>query len=102
MCTGKVQLCDPRQGYAVETKGVLRVRFEHGKACSKIKLHLFLGNVEHRVTGPIGANQVVTYDFGPLPAGRYQVLMQAEGVVGGCNYGVLGLWGGKLTITTSR
>ena len=46
-----------------------------------------------------GCNEQV--DLGPVASGAHTVGVQAMGVLGGCNTGGLGLWGGELDVTTS-
>lgn len=101
MCVQKSgQLCSPvvyRQAY-IDTPSV-KVEFTaSGNHCSDIIAHVFVDGREwgSNVVGPGRSDG--GYEIPVEPAGLHKFGVQAEGISGGCNTGVLDSWGGTLHI----
>lgn len=94
------QLCPPvvyRQAY-IDTPSV-KVEFTaSGNHCSDIIAHVFVDGREwgSNVVGPGRSDG--GYEIPIEPAGLHKFGVQAEGITGGCNTGVLDSWGGALHI----
>lgn len=103
-CTSSGQLCDPPFVVGVATAGVLQVEFTASTGhCSDIRVHLFVDGVLKHTSAFLGPGvSTGAVDLGPVTPGAHSLGVQAEGRVGGCNFGRLGSWGGTLTVVTSE
>lgn len=115
-CTSTGQMCSPAFTVSVETIRVLGIEFTASpQCCSDIRLHIFLDGQRLAVTTNNGQQPTTTF-LGPGQSTRdanfiakftdmnaptrYQLSIQAEGRVGGCNAGSLSSWGGTLLVRT--
>jgi hypothetical protein len=87
----------------VITGGVLQVKYLAPRLhCSSVKIHFLVDGAEKALSGAIAPGASSGYfDLGPVPAGRHEVAVRAEGVPGGCNSGRLMSWQGSITVWTS-
>jgi hypothetical protein len=101
--TGTGQLSSDSYRVNVTTGGVLQVKYLAPRMhCSKVKIHFFVDHGEKALSGAIAPGESAGYfDLGPVPTGRHEVSLQAEGVPGGCNTGRLISWQGSITVWTS-
>lgn len=113
-CTSTGQLCDQRYVRRVFTTDGVQVEYViGGGACSNIFVDVILRGVNAggevrrvRDIGPLGpaslggTRTTGVVELGPA-RGDYDVELQARGVEGGCNQGVLQAWGGRVTISTN-
>lgn len=101
------QLCDATQLVSVRVRGAsarLRVKFAPSpQSCSSIRFHIFRDGVEVGVTDPTnyGSANVapLKINLGKFKPGKYLLGFQAEGILGGCNSGLLGSWAGEFKFT---
>jgi len=110
-CQGPGQLCSPMHSTTVTSEGVLRIRFiALARHCSSIRIHIFLDGTQAGTSDWLGYNgdpqgrplETDTFDLGPVAPGSHEFAIQAEGEVGGCNFGNLTNWGGTLYLTVSE
>lgn len=72
------------------------------KDCSSIRLNIFVDGNLKETTGFLGPGAGTgLLDLGPVTAGTHAISLQAEGQLGGCNFGDLVAWGGSLRVFTS-
>jgi hypothetical protein len=98
-----LQLCLDIPTVSVQTGAVLAVEFIASSGhCSDIIAHVLVDGVEQYVSPALGAGvSTGVQNLGPVSAGTHTVGVQAEGVLGGCNAGLLLSWAGTLKVTTS-
>jgi hypothetical protein len=92
---------------SVRTVDFLQIEYSQTKGCSDAFFHILLDNVPVYTTehfGPISGNYTTgLIDLSPyISQGRHVLTLSPEGVVGGCNSGTLGSWGGDLIIHTNE
>lgn len=94
------QVCPPvvyRQAY-IDTPSV-KVEFTaSGNHCSDIIAHVFVDGREWGSNVVEPGHSDGGYEIPIEPAGLHKFGVQAEGIAGGCNTGVLDSWGGTLHI----
>jgi hypothetical protein len=109
-CNSVGQLCTPLHTSSIDTQSELKVKYTVlPNHCSSLRVNVFLdGN-------PVATSQFLGWpgapfpfdslplmtgviDLGPVSPGTYQISLQGEGQVSGCNSGQLGGWGGTLTV----
>ena len=102
-CQTSTELCAVIPTEQVTTSSVLTVDFTASPShCSDIIVHILVDGVEKFVSGPLAPGVGTGVEnLGPVSSGGHTVGIQAEGVIGGCNTGVIASWGGTLDITTS-
>jgi hypothetical protein len=94
------QLCPqiPTVAFTVLNERSIKVEFTGNRnGCSDVIAHVFLDGQEwgsNRV-GPGGSDG--GYEI-PVTSGRHTIGVQAEGIEGGCNTGVVTAWGGTVHI----
>ncbi len=106
-CSSFVQLCNAQQLTSIRIKkGVKSVKFLFSvvgnNGCSSIRVTPYLNGKAlptSEFLGWSGSNtgrNLITrsYNLGRLRKGKYLFQLAAEGIVGGCNIGYLGSWGG--------
>ena len=101
-CSGGGQLCNNVANVPITTNGLLQAQFVSSSpvACSSIIIHFLVDGKAVAVNGavaPGGSSGV--FNLGPVSAGAHTVGLQAEGVLGGCNTGLLLSWAGTAQIT---
>lgn len=112
-CTSVGELCDPPFSVSVETGSVLQVQyFVRPTHCASVRVGLLVDGTLKATSDFLGwpgapapfsdlALDTGLVDLGPVSAGAHVVGVQAEGQVGGCNFGQLDNWGGSLRVVTS-
>jgi hypothetical protein len=111
-CSSGGQVCDPPFVVSLETASVLRAQYFVTRHCSSVRISFFVDGALRYVSGFLGwpgapdafaqlPLSTELLDFGPVPAGVHRLEVQAEGQVGGCNFGRLGSWGGALRTVVS-
>jgi len=112
-CASSGQLCDPPFFVPVETGSVLQVQyFVRGTHCASVRVGLLVDGTLVATSDFLGwpgapapfselALDTGLVDLGPVSPGAHVVGIQAEGQVGGCNFGDLPNWGGSLRVLTS-
>ena len=103
VCTGTGQLCRPSFSISIQTGSLLQVEYVAPSThCSSIRLHIFVDGNLKETTGFLGPGAGTgLLDLGPVTAGTHAISLQAEGQLGGCNFGDLVAWGGSLRVFTS-
>jgi hypothetical protein len=92
--------------YTVSALG-MEFRSTDPNACSDIFLHILLDGEEIYTTdavGPVSGNDTtywVDLSFAAYE-GEHTLTLSPEGILGGCNTGTLGGWGGTLTVQTDQ
>lgn len=103
VCTSSGQFCAPRwpdPPLEFKTTGAYACRFVADPAgCSDIKPYFYLDGVQFFTEWLAPGEETA---FGSFLPGRHTLQLQAEGRIGGCNTGSLGLWKGTLWLTTSE
>lgn len=99
---GGGQLSDPYFTVNVSTAGQLDVEYVASAGhCSNVIMHFLVDGTEQAVSGPLTPGQSTGFVvLGPVSPGTHTLGLQAEGVVGGCNAGTLGNWGGVANVRT--
>jgi hypothetical protein len=91
--------------YAIDlrTDGELRVMYRAPRShCSALRVHLSVDASAAVASDPVApAAESGVIDLGPLAPGVHTLMVNAEGIRGGCNQGVLSSWGGTLVAWTS-
>lgn len=102
-CSGGGQLCNNVASIPITTTGLLQAQFVGGLfLCSNIRIHFLVDGTEVAVTGFVGASGATGFfNLGPVSSGSHVLGLQAEGMVGGCNSGVLGSWAGTAQVVTT-
>jgi hypothetical protein len=112
-CTSTGQLCDPPFSVSVETGSALQVQyFVRSTHCASVRVGLLVDGTLRATSDFLGwpgapapfsglALDTGLVDLGPVSPGAHVVGVQAEGQVGGCNFGELPNWGGSLRVLTS-
>src|SRR5687768_3376343 len=96
------QLCDPAIVRTFETHATLKIRFaNHWGSCSDLRGLLSVDGGTPLTTAYLSPGEFSElYDFGPVSPGPHVIAVQAEGIVSGCNHGILYAWAGFLEVTT--
>jgi hypothetical protein len=96
------QTCPPREGITVTTQGPIWAEFvadPNPPACApgyvQIRFGHLLGN--EGTVNPGDSLRAGTFNE---PPGTYDVTVQVDGVLGGCNTGALSGWSGTLNVDT--
>ena len=104
-CTSTGELCSPSKKltFTLPRDGTLTSITYATPAthCSAIQLHVLRKGKEIATTGVLaaGAQSEHLKTHIALPKGKNTLGFKAQGFRGGCNVGVVGSWGGKVTIS---
>lgn len=101
-CQTATQFCEITPTVAVQTVSQLLVEFVASPGhCSPVIAHIQVDGVEQFVSGALDPGETTgVQDLGPVSPGLHTIGVLIEGVVGGCNQGLLLSWSGTLTVTT--
>jgi hypothetical protein len=101
--TSGTQLSNPYYTFSVTTTGQLEVEYIASPGhCSNVIMRFLVDGSQVAATAPLTPGQSSGFvTLGPVSAGAHVVGLQAEGVVSGCNVGVLANWGGTANARTS-
>jgi hypothetical protein len=96
------QSCPPRQGITVKTDGPIAAQFiadPNPPACAPGYVQLFIGHVRvnEGTVNPGGTLRGAT----TVAQGTYEVKVQVDGILGGCNTGAMSGWSGTLNVQTN-
>jgi hypothetical protein len=103
-CTSTGELCSPAKKltFTLKRAGTLTSITYTTPAthCSAIRLHVLRKGHEIATTGVLAAGVQTEHlkTHIALPKGKNTLAFKAQGFVGGCNVGVVGSWGGKVTV----
>lgn len=92
----------------VETAGTVDAIYDvHPNHCSSVRIHTYVDNVLVGTTPYLGYNNVgqmsaQLFNDLNLAPGVHTISLKAEGTVGGCNGGLLGSWGGTLSLDSDN
>jgi len=93
----------------VNTLGTLKLEFtpDMPSSCSDIYLHILWDGEEIRQTGQLGpisgiASTGLLNLSSSISGGKHTLTISPEGILGGCNGGILGGWAGTLKVQTSK
>jgi len=107
-CQGDGLVCEPPYELAVETRGLLQVRFDVSSIhCGPIRMRVGLDGDTRHTSEPLGYGgrepvSTEVFDLGPVEPGPHTVQLQAIGVPEGCIADHLGSWAGSVTVWTSK
>jgi hypothetical protein len=95
------QSCPPRDGITVTTQGPIAAQFitdPNPPACAPGYVQIFVGHVRI-IEGTVNPGGVMkgAATFSP---GTYDVKVQVDGILGGCNTGAMSGWSGTLNVQT--
>jgi hypothetical protein len=101
-CSSGTELCNNFFSQSVTTTSHLQVEYIAAPThCSNIRAHILVDGVQKAVTAFLTPGQASGFfDVGPVSAGSHAVALQGEGIIGGCNVGVLQNWGGTMVVMT--
>jgi hypothetical protein len=96
------QSCPPREGTAVKTEGSIAAQFTadpNPPACAPGYVQIFVGHVRV-VEGTVWPGNTIKAGPFPFAPGTYDVNVQVDGILGGCNTGAMSGWSGTLDVQT--
>lgn len=99
-CLGTGQACGQPVSLPFSVAALTPVQVDYTPSaghCSDVQLTLAVDGVA-RPPETIRPGGGTTATFGPLAPGPHEVLVDATGITGGCNVGLLGSWGGTLVV----
>lgn len=101
--SGTGQLSSNIYSIDATTSGELQVDYLAPRAhCAKLIMHFLLDGKEKAVSDVVAAGGRTGFvDLGQVPPGNHVVGLQAEGIRGGCDAGILVSWGGSAVVWTS-
>jgi hypothetical protein len=103
-CTGGGQLCNVIAPISITLNagggpGVAEFISSSPFACSNVRIHFWVDNVEVAVTGFVGPGGNTGFvSIGSIGNGSHTIGVQAEGQAGGCNVGTLFSWAGTVRL----
>jgi hypothetical protein len=103
-CAGTSQVCGQPVPLPFTLAALTPIQVDYVPAaghCSDVRLTISVDGVR-RPPEQIAPGGSTTATFGPLQPGAHELLVDATGVLGGCNTGALSSWGGSLTVRAAE
>ncbi len=102
-CSSTGQICSPSFSMLIVTGSLLQLQFTTLSGhCLDIRVRIFVDGVLKSTSGFLGAGASTgLLELGLVASGSHTISVQAEGRVGGCNFGDLNAWGGTVRVLSS-
>ena len=105
-CRSKGLVCDPPYVFELKVRAghkVTRMTYTAAKThCSDVRIRVIIDGSKRPLSKPLAAGASTGTNLSTLKRGIHTIKIRAVGVVGGCNAGYTGSWGGVVRFTLSK
>jgi hypothetical protein len=105
-CASTGLVCDPPYVFELRVRAghkVKRMTYTAAKThCSDVRIRVIIDGNKRPLSKPLAAGASADTNLSTLKRGIHTIKIRAVGVLGGCNTGYTGSWGGVVRFTLSK